>query len=219
MARLLFIGNKNISSWSMRAWIALREKGVAFEERVIDFNDPGRLPLELARLSPAARVPVLNDDGVIVFDSLAIMEYIEETFPGPALLPGGRASRARARSLLAWMHAGLADLRRGIPFEMTFGERALEVSEGARRDAGTLLSALEQELEQSGGPYLFGAVSFADLTFAPVLRRLAAGKITLEGRPRIVRWAAELMGRDSVREWIDAAEALPPYAGEARFYV
>jgi glutathione S-transferase len=216
MDRVLYIGNKNISSWSMRAWLALREKGVSFKEQLVELNEPARAAAlaALAPISPAGRVPVLRDGDLCVFDSLAIMEYAEEAFPGPALYPSAPGARARARSLVAWMHAGFADLRRGVPFEMTFSGRPLSVPEGARRDAETLLEVWDQELSRSSGPYLLGALSLADLTFAPVLRRLEASGFSLEGRPHVARWAALLMGRASVREWMEEAEALPRFAGE-----
>jgi glutathione S-transferase len=219
MERVLYIGNKNISSWSMRAWLALREKGVPFKEQVVELNEPARAAAlaAVARISPAARVPVLCDGSLVVFDSLSIMEYVEEAFAGPALYPSELGARARARSLLAWMHTGFVELRQGVAFEMTFSGRPLTAPEGARRDAETLLSVWDRELSQSGGPYLFGALSLADLTFAPVLRRLSVCGFSLEGRPQVARWAAELMGRASVRAWMDEAEALPPFAGAPHF--
>jgi glutathione S-transferase len=209
MRRVLYIGNKNVSSWSLRAWLALREKGVPFEERVVDLLDPQR-GTALRDVSPNGNVPVLHDGDLVVYDSLAIMEYAEEAFPGPRLFPADPRERARARSLLAWMHSGFAEMRRGMPYEHTFGTRPVAAPDAALRDAARAAEAWERELTRSDGPYLFGALSLADLTFVPVLRRLRAHGFPLNKYPRAAVWATELMERPHVREWMTAAEALPP---------
>jgi glutathione S-transferase len=209
MRRVLYIGNKNISSWSLRAWLALREKGVAFEERVVDLRAPDHAP-DLATISPARTVPALHDGDLVVYDSLAIMEYAEEAFPGPALMPRDPRERARVRSLLAWMHAGFAEMRRGMPFEGTFHAHPVAAPDAALRDAARAAEAWERELTRSDGPYLLGALSLADLTFVPVIRRLRAHGFPLARYPRAAVWATELMGRESVREWMREAEALTP---------
>jgi glutathione S-transferase len=209
MSRVLYIGNKNASSWSLRAWLALREKGVEFEERVIDLFAPDRAPA-LARLSPTAQVPVLHDGEVIVFDSLAIMEYANDAFEGPALWPSDAGDRARARSLAAWMHSGLHELRKGMPFEGTFQKNPVAAPDAALREAARIAEAWERELTRSDGPYLFGALSLADLAFVPVIRRLRAHNFPIARYPRSAVWATELMTRPSVREWMAVAESLPP---------
>lgn len=207
--RVLYIGNKNISSWSLRAWLALREKGVDFEERVVDLRAPDRAKV-LAEISPSGRVPVLYDGDLVVHDSLAIMEYVDDGFDGPHLMPSNPRERARARTLLAWMHAGFTALRRGMPFEGTFHSHPVAADDEALRDAARAAEAWERELTRSDGPYLLGPLTLADLTFVPVLRRLRAHGFPLERYPRAAVWAIELMARPSVREWMSAAEALPP---------
>jgi glutathione S-transferase len=146
----------------------------------------------------------------MLFDSLAIMEYANDAFAGPALLPADPRERARARGLLAWMHAGLTELRRGMPFEGTFHARPVAAPDAAVRDAARVAEAWERELARSDGPYLFGALSLADLTFVPVVRRLRAHAFPLDKYPRAAVWATELMSRPVVREWMAAAEVLPP---------
>ena len=212
MPPTLVIGNKNVSSWSVRPWLALREKGVAFDERVIDLGDPGR-HAELRKLSPQARVPVLIDGSRIVFDSLAIMEHVNEAFPGPALLPADASARARARSFLAWMHSGMTELRAHVSFEKTFFPEPIEAPKSALQEAETLAGAWDAELAASGGPWLVGSLSLADLTFVPVLRRLRACRFDLSRWPRARTWADALWARKSVREWMEQAERLPPFAG------
>ncbi len=216
MRRLLYIGNKNASSWSMRAWLALREKGVPFEERIVDISAPDRAT-ELSAISPNRQVPVLHDGDVVIYDSLAIMEYANDGFDGPPLLPADARDRARARSLIAWMHSGFADMRRGMPFEGTFHPRPVAAPDAALRDAARAAEAWERELTRTDGAegaYLFGPLSLADLMFVPVIRRLKAHGFPLVRYPRAAIWATELMARPSVREWMTAAEALPPYTAK-----
>jgi hypothetical protein len=110
MNRILYIGTKNASSWALRAWLAMREQSIEFEERLVDLRRPQRIA-ELARVaefSPPAAVPVLVDDDVVIFDSLAIMEYASEI--GDAPLPADARLRARTRSLVAWVHSGLSGI-------------------------------------------------------------------------------------------------------------
>jgi glutathione S-transferase len=209
MACVLYIGNKNASSWSLRAWLALREKGVPFEERVIDLFGPDRGPT-LARVAPSSQVPVLHHDDLVVFDSLAIMEYANDGFDGPPLLPADPRGRARARSLLAWMHSGFHELRKGMSFEGTFHKNPVAAPDAALREAARLAETWERELTRSDGPYLLGPLSLADLTFVPVIRRLRAHGFPLPRYPRASIWATELMTRPSVREWMSVAESLPP---------
>ena len=208
---LLFVGNRNVSSWSMRAWLALVEKGVSFDERLVDLrgNDAPQAA-QLASLSPPARVPVLLHGGLCIYDSLAIMEYANEAFAGPELMPGSPAGRAKARSLMAWMHAGFSALREDLSFESTFHPRRPAASERAVAEARVGLAAFEDALAHSGGPYLFGAVGLADLTFVPLLRRLRAYGVSFVGFPRAAAWEEALRHRESVRRWTVEAEALPP---------
>src|SRR5688572_4218056 len=110
----LVIGNKNYSSWSLRAWLLLREAGIPFEEETIRFSEPN-FGERVRRYSPAGRVPVLVDGDVAIWDSLAIAEYVAEKFPEKKLWPEPLSARAHARSICAEMHAGFAELRRRLP--------------------------------------------------------------------------------------------------------
>jgi len=193
----------------MRAWLTLREKGVEFEERVIDLCSKDSAA-EIAALTPNGNVPVLYEGETVIYDSLAIMEYANDGFPGPALLPADPLDRARARSLLSWMHSGFAEMRKGMPFEQTFHARPVAAPDAALREAARCAEAWERELTRTDGPYLFGSLSLADLTFVPVIRRLKAHGFPLSKYPRAALWSTELMARASVREWMAAAEALPP---------
>src|SRR5262249_50474045 len=114
MGLKLIIGNKNYSSWSLRPWIAMKVAGIAFEEQVISLDDPA-FKATVTTISPAGKVPALADDGVRVWESLAILEYLAERFPAAGLWPQPAAARAHARAVATEMHAGFLSLRRECP--------------------------------------------------------------------------------------------------------
>lgn len=215
MARLLHSGTRNASSWAFRAWLALKEAGIAFDEEVVDIRRPQRLAnLERIRsFSPPGAVPVLVDEGTVIFDSLAIMEYANE-LAGGALLPDDVRERARVRSLLAWQHAGLSGLCPRLSFESAFypDRRAMTADEVA--DASRIFDAWEAELARSGGPYLAGALSLGDLAFVPTVVRLQAhvpqSAFDVSRWPLSAAWMDALLARDAVRVWMDEARSLPP---------
>ncbi|TKR33886.1 glutathione S-transferase family protein [Luteimonas gilva] len=211
MNRILYIGTKNASSWALRAWLALREQGIEFEERLIDLRPPQRA-LDLAKVgdfSPPAAVPVLVDGGTVIFDSLAIMEYASDIGERP-LLPADPRKRARARSLLAWMHSGLSGLCGRLSFESSFYPERRAMKPAEAQEAGRLLKVWNDELAASGGPYLAGDLSLADLAFVPVVRRLQAHEADASPWPLAETWMRRLMARPAVAEWMAEAERLPP---------
>jgi len=211
MARILYSGTRNASSWAFRAWLALREAGVAFEERIVDIRMPARTDnlARIAAFSPPAAVPVLVDDGSVIFDSLAIMEYANE-LGGGALLPADIKQRARARALLAWQHAGLSQLCARLSFESAFYSERRRMTARETGEARRLFAVWEDELRTSGGPYLAGALSLADLAFVPTVVRVLAHAPDLGQWPLTEAWSARLSSRPAVREWMDEASALPP---------
>lgn len=215
MTRILYSGTRNASSWAFRAWLALKEAGVPFDEEVVDIRRPQRLAnLErIRRFSPPGAVPVLVDEGTVIFDSLAIMEYASE-LAGGTLLPADPRARAHARSLLAWQHAGLSGLCPRLSFESAFYPDRRAMTGGELADAARILDAWENELARSGSPYLAGALSLADLAFAPTVVRLHAhlpqSPIDMARWPLAAAWMDRMLLRDSVREWMDEARGLPP---------
>lgn len=211
VSRILYSGTKNASSWAFRAWLALEEAGIAFEERVVDIRMPQRLEnLERIRaFSPPGAVPVLVDGEAVIFDSLAIMEYAND-LGGGQLWPADPVPRAAARSLLAWQHAGLSGLCAGLSFESAFypdkrGITATELAEAAR-----VFAAWESALRASGGPWLAGSLSLADLGFAPTVVRLLAHTPVPEDFPAAAEWTRRLLQRPAVAKWLAQARALPP---------
>jgi glutathione S-transferase len=211
MSRILYSGTKNASSWAFRAWLALEEQDIDFEERVVDIRRPQRLE-NLARVgtfSPPGAVPVLVDGDTVIFDSLAIMEYANELGSG-TLLPSDVKLRAQARSFLAWQHAGLSNICPRLSFESSFypDRRAMSLDETA--ESGRLFDALESAIQRSGGPYLVGALSLADLAFVPTMLRILSHTSDMDAWPLTQAWADELLSRNTVQEWMKEAGRLPP---------
>lgn len=213
--RTLYSGTKNASSWAMRAWLALREANVDFEEQVVDIRRPQRFAnlAKIAAFSPPGAVPVLVDGDVVIFDSLAIMEYANDV-GGGSLLPTDARLRGHARSLVAWVHSGMSGLCSDISFEESFYTERRSMTEAEVADSGRVCAVWEAELTRSVGPYLMGALSLADLAFVPVVRRLLSHGVPLADWPLTRAWTARLMARPSVREWMDVAEAQPPVVSE-----
>lgn len=211
MTRILYSGTKNASSWALRAWLALREQGIEFEERVVDIRRPQRLEnlAKIKELSPPGAVPVLVDGETVIYDSLAIMEYANDLGDG-SLLPGDIQLRAHTRSLLAWQHSGLSGICPRLSYESCFYPDKREMSADEVKDAARIFAAWENELHNSGGPYLAGQLSLADLAFVPTVLRILSHNPNLKHWPLTQQWMARLLSRDSVREWLDEAEQLPP---------
>ena len=217
MALQLVIGNKNYSSWSMRPWVLMAELGIPFEERRLsfDFSPGSAFRTEVARVSPAGRVPVLVDDGFAVWDTLAITEYLHERFPAHGVWPADARARARARCLCAEMHSGFAALRTHCPMNIEAalpdaGARVWAEQDAVRRDVARVESMWAEALAASGGPFLFGAFGAADAFFAPVCLRLrgyalpisdgsAAYVARVAAAPGVARFIAEALAE---REWI-----------------
>ena len=182
----LYIGNKNYSSWSMRPWVLMRAFGIPFDEVMVrfdHFNADSSFKRRIAEVTPTGRVPVLVDDGLAIWDTLAIAEYLAERFPQHALWPRDVRQRARARSLCAEMHSGFSSLRNHCPQNIeaslpAVGERLLKEQSGVGNDLERVQALWTDALEASGGPFLFGAFGIADAYFAPV-----AGRIRTYGLP------------------------------------
>ena len=206
----LYSGTRNASSWAMRAWLALREAGTDFDEEIVDIRRPQRFANlnRIARFSPSATVPVLVVGDAVIFDSVAIMEYANDVFGGQ-LLPPGLVERAEARSLMAWQHAGLSNICERISFESAFYPFKRALSSAERLECGRVFTPLEEALDRSGGPYLFGDLSLADLMLVPTVVRLSSHDPDLANWPRCNVWASALLGRASVRSWMQEAEREP----------
>ena len=208
----LYIGNKNYSSWSMRPWVLMKQAGIAFDEvkiRFDAFTPESRFKTELARVSPAGRVPVLVDGELAVWDTLAIAEYVAEKFPQARLWPQDAARRARARSVCAEMHSGFGALRHHFPMNIEaalpeVGARVLAEQPAVRADVERLIGMWSALLDTYRGPLLFGEFSIADAFFAPVVMRLKTYAVPLPAA--INAYADRVVALPGVAAWI--ADAL-----------
>ncbi|QYY26114.1 glutathione S-transferase family protein [Diaphorobacter sp. MNS-0] len=209
----LYIGNKNYSSWSMRPWVLLRQAGIAFEEvpvRFDSFDANSQFKRQLKAVTPVAKVPVLVDGDITVWDSLAIAEYLAEQYPDKHLWPQDKAARARARSVVAEMHSGFGALRShcGMNIEARLpevGEIVWRDQPAVRADVQRLVDMWSELLDQYGGPMLFGQFSIADAFYAPVCMRLAT--FALPVPERITAYVQRVQQLPGVKAWIDGALA------------
>ncbi|WP_284466439.1 glutathione S-transferase family protein [Diaphorobacter nitroreducens] len=209
----LYIGNKNYSSWSMRPWVLLRQAGIAFEEvpvRFDSFDANSQFKRQLKAVTPVAKVPVLVDGDITVWDSLAIAEYLAEQYPDKHLWPQDKAARARARSVVAEMHSGFGALRShcGMNIEARLpevGEIVWRDQPAVRADVQRLVDMWSELLDQHGGPMLFGQFSIADAFYAPVCMRLATFALPVPGH--ITAYVQRVQQLPGVKAWIDGALA------------
>ncbi|MDX7950169.1 glutathione S-transferase family protein [Lichenihabitans sp. Uapishka_5] len=208
MAWTLFIGNKAYSSWSLRPWILMRHFGIPFTDKTIPL-DQSTTGEEIRRHSPTGRVPLLEADGVRVWESLAIMEFLAERFPDLAIWPADPEARTLARSLASEMHAGFQRLRQTCPTNFRRPQRAIAIPDDARRDVDRIEEAWAGARERwgQGGPFLFGAFTAADAMFAPVINRLWTYAIPV--RPETAAYMAAVMALPAWHAWIEGAEAEP----------
>jgi glutathione S-transferase len=215
MALTLYIGNKNYSSWSMRPWVLMTEVGVAFTEknlRLDSFEENSEFKQTVLGINPAGKVPVLVNSALganaAIWDSLAICEYLAETYPERQLWPTDKTARARARSICAEMHSGLNQLRSHCPMNIEaqlpeVGARLLNEQAGLRADLQRVIQMWETELAQSRGPMLFGKFSIADAFFAPVCMRLRSYALPVPAD--VQAYVDRVVALPSVARWIQEA--------------
>ncbi|SEH20905.1 glutathione S-transferase [Rhizobium sp. NFR12] len=169
---VLYIANKNYSSWSFRPWIALTAAGVPFEEVLIPFDYPAGNP-RYKTISPNAQVPVLHHGDVRVWQSLSIIEYAAELFPESGIWPTSAADRAVARSISMEMLSGFRALRNACPMNFRRPKRRIDLPDGVMDDVARIETIWRELRAKSGGPFLFGDFTAADAMFAPVVNRVA----------------------------------------------
>lgn len=200
---LLIIGNKNYSSWSLRAWLMLKHAGVDFEELRIPLFVEGYKE-KLLSCSPAGKVPVYRDGDLLVWDTLAIGEYLYETHS--SLWPAQREARARARSVSAEMHSGFVPLRKAMPMNIRANGRRVATSPGLENDVARIKDIWRELRTQyaGAGPWLLGDYSIADTMFVPVVFRFLTYGVSEAGK---VDEYMQAVARDPfVKEWVRASE-------------
>lgn len=209
----LYIGNKNYSSWSMRPWVLLKQAAIPFEELMVRFDSfaaNSRFKRTISALTPTGKVPVLVDGDLVVWDTLAIAEYVAERYPDKALWPGDKTARARARSICAEMHAGFTGLRSHCTMNIEAslpdaGALIWRDQTAVRSDVERLVAMWQELLNAHGGPLLFGDFTVPDAYFAPICTRLKTYALPLP--PQIAAYVARVCALPGVKAWIDAALA------------
>lgn len=200
----LVIGNKNYSSWSLRPWLLLRHFGVPFEEVRLPLDTP-EFHRRIHEFSPTGRVPVLHDGARVVWDSLAICEYVNEAFLDGGAWPADLGQRALARCAAAEMHSGYAALRAQLPMNCRRTPDAYRWKPDAEADIRRVLQLWRELRGQGDGPFLMGGFGIVDAMFAPVAIRFRGYGVALDDNAR--DYADALFALPAMREWQAAAEA------------
>lgn len=211
----ILIGDKNYSSWSLRPWLALKRTGAPFTETLIRLRGLSTHADIVAAGSPTGLVPVLKDGELIVWDTLAICEYLAEHFPEAALWPADAARRAVARAAAAEMHSGFASLRGECPMDLSLRVDA-DVSPATAENVRRIVALWSELLVTSGGPFLSGAWSIADAFYTPVATRFrsyglrlsdfgdqgpaAAYAERLLATPEFLAWEADALADEAAKE-------------------
>lgn len=211
MARILYSGNRNASSWAFRAWLALKEQRIEFEEKIVDIRRPQRWKnlAEIGEFSPPAAVPVLVDDGEVIFDSLAIMEYANDIGEG-SLLPKQPKAKAQARSLMAWQHSTFSRVCPCLFFESAFYPAKKRLSIEEINAMEFVYTIWEKSITKFAGEYLVGRLSLADLALVPSVLRFTSHYPVPNTFPLTQAWVKTLLSRQYVKEWLYEAYQLEP---------
>ena len=200
----LIIGNKNLSSWSLRPWLVLKQLGEPFAEQHINLT-ASDAKTHLLAAHPAGKVPVLCDGVLRIHDSLAICEYLAELFPAARLWPQDSRQRAEARAVSAEMHAGFSALRSEMPMDVT-----LRTSVPLSADCAANIARIVQiwtslrQRHAADGDFLFGHFSIADAMFAPVVLRFVSYGVMLDGLAQ--SYADSVLSLPAMQQWCDDAE-------------
>ena len=203
-AATLTLSSKNYSSWSMRGWLMAKLAGIDFEEVIVGPADADARAERLL-LSPSILVPCLSYDGIRVWDTLAIGEFLHEIKPKKELLPKDRATRAHARAICGEMHSGFVSLRQALPFNVKGHFPGFKVWSKAEADIERIKAIWSECLARYGGPFLFGKITLADAMYAPVVSRFRTYDIKLS--PELQAYADRIWNLPEVIEWREAAVA------------
>ncbi|MBN9079950.1 MAG: glutathione S-transferase [Rhizobiales bacterium 62-17] len=203
MARTtITLSSRNYSSWSLRGWLMAKQSGVPFTEIMVAPDDLDARA-EILLLSPSILVPCLEYEGIKIWDTLAIGEFLNEIAPKSGLLPKDRAKRAHCRSISGEMHSGFSALRSALPMNLRARFPNFKVWSKADADIARIATIWNECLRAYGGPFLFGEFSMADAMYAPVATRFVTYDVKLDAacagyRDRVLAWPA-------MQEWTDTA--------------
>jgi glutathione S-transferase len=206
----LYIGTKNISSWSLRPWLAMKMAEIEFTEIVVPLRQP-ETKAAVRQHSPSGKVPLLviehQNDKELIWDSLAICETLAERFPAAQLWPADARARARARSIVAEMHSGFPELRTALPMDIIARRHAGPLDEAVQEQISRILDIWHSALSQFGGNdgFLFGRFSIADAFYAPVVTRFLTHGIELPALQQ--SYAGRILGLPAMKQWASDAGA------------
>lgn len=199
----LTISSKNYSSWSLRGWLLCKMAGIEFDEKMLPSSDPSTRA-ELLLLSPSFLVPRLTHEGVAVWDTLAIAEYLHELTPRAGLLPSSRAARAHCRAVCGEMHSGFSNLRSALPMNLKAHHPGFKVWAGAQADIDRVVTIWRDCFTRYEGPFLFGKLSMADAMYAPVCTRFTTYDVRLD--EECAAYCRRVMDLPYMQEWIAGAK-------------
>jgi glutathione S-transferase len=211
----LTINSRNYGAWSLRGWLLCKMSGLDFEEHVLTNDDPDTRA-ELLLLSSSFLVPRLLHDGVTVWDTMAIGEYLHEVKPEAGLLPSETVARAHCRAVCGEIHSGFVNLRSALPMNLKAHHPHFKVWAGAQADVDRIVAVWHECLDAYDGPFLFGGTpTMADAMYAPVCTRFLTYDVKLTGAA--ASYCARIMALPAMAEWIEAAKAEPEAVPELDF--
>ncbi len=203
----LTISSKNYSSWSLRGWLLCKFAGLAFVEQILPSDDPA-MRAELLLLSPSFLVPRLTHGSVVVWDTLAIAEYLNDVKPKAGLLPKDRSAAAHCRSISGEMHGGFQNLRSALPMNLKGTHPGFTIWPGAQADIDRIVAIWNDCLATYGGPFLFGeSRTIADAMYAPVATRFRTYDVRLD--PACAAYAEHILALPEMTDWRAAALTEP----------
>lgn len=204
---VLTISSKNYGAWALRGWLMTKLAGLEFSEQVISADDPA-MRAEMLLLSSSMLVPSLLHNGVTVWDTLAIGEYLNEIKPKAGLLPADIKARAHCRAVSGEMHSGFASMRGALPMNIKARFPNFKVWSRAQADIDRVLAIWQDCLETYGGPFLFGKQPcIADAMYAPVVTRFMTYDVQLS--PAAKAYCLQMMALPAMQEWVSAAKSEP----------
>ena len=198
------LSSKNYSSWSLRGWLMAKFAGIDFDESIVA-PDNADARAEILLLSPSILVPCLTYEGIKVWDTLAIGEFLNEVAPKAGLLPKDRARRAHCRSISGEMHSGFVSLRQALPMNIKAHFPQFKIWSKAKADIDRIVAIWRECLDAYGGPFLFGELSMADAMYAPVVSRFRTYSVALDAQTQA--YADRIWALPAMVEWREAALA------------
>ncbi len=196
------LSSKNYSSWSLRGWLMAKFAGIDFDESIVA-PDNADARAEILLLSPSILVPCLTYQGIKVWDTLAIGEFLNEIAPKSGLLPKDRAKRAHCRSICGEMHSGFVSLRQALPMNIKAHFPKFKIWSKANADIERIVFLWRECLGANGGPFLFGELTMADAMYAPVVSRFRTYDVALDRQTQA--YADRIWALPAMVEWCEAA--------------